>query len=126
MTSMHIDRDVGIVEFRLTGVVSADDILTGIRLFKESAVDFRLRGFVWDMRDADLSDYDYEGMERVFSANPPDARFGKLRIVTVPAKLVDRRLLGLWEAVAGKYDENERRVFTSIKEARIWVSQNGG
>lgn len=123
---MQIDMEAGIIEFRLTGVVSADDILTGIKLFNATALDFPLRGFVWDMRDADLSNYDYEGMERVFSANPPDARLGKLRIATVPAKLVDRRLLGLWEAVAGKYDDNERQVLISIREARVWVSQNPG
>ena len=121
---MQINRETGTIEFSLAGIVSADDILKGIELFKASSLDFDLRGFVWDMRDADLSDYDYEGMRLVFGANPLDRQLGKLRIATVTSKFVDKRLLGLWEVVASQYDDNERQVFLSIKEARIWVSEN--
>lgn len=121
---MHANRETGTIEFNLAGIVSADDVLKGIQLFNASNFDFDVRGFVWDMRAADLSDYDYNGMRRVFSANPPDRQLGKLRIATVTSKFVDKHLLGLWEVVASQYDDNERQVFLSIEEARIWVSEN--
>ena len=121
---MRVDRERSLVEFHLAGMVTADEIIKVGALFEESPLDFRTKGFVWDLRHADLSGYDHEGMMRVLEANSDHIRKGGLRIATVAAKIVDRQLLYLWERIAESYDDNERRIFVSLDEARRWVAQN--
>lgn len=121
---MHVNRETETVEFSLDGIVTADVILRCIELFNASSLDFDPRGFVWDMQDADLSVYNHEGMRRVFGAIPPNRQLGKIRIALVTSKFVDKHVLGLWEVVASQYDNNQRQVFLSIKEARTWVAEN--
>jgi len=122
---IELDRERGIVEFRLAGTVSANEIIEAGNLFFASPPGgFCLKGFVWDLRDADLSTYDHQAMTRVFEANPQAIRTGTLRIATVASKIVDRQLLYLWGQIAETYDQNERRIFVSITAARDWVAEN--
>jgi hypothetical protein len=125
---MEIDWPNGIIEFRVTGSLTAMAIVDGYALLSASPMNRALRGIVWDARAADFKTLDAETMRAALRANPlPTDILQNLRIATVLSEefWTEAQDLGRdWVEVGKSLDIADRRLFQNLQEARDWVTQN--
>jgi len=83
-------------------------------------------GILWDVRDADLSVYRIEDMERAWVRRSGVRPHGwKLRIAMVSTAPMDRFIMRLWQTGAGASERVERQSFHDIDAARRWTAGTG-
>lgn len=125
---MEIDWANGVVEFRVTGPLTPMVIVDGFALLNASPQNHALRGIVWDLRAADISNLDAAALTAGLRGNPlPETIVANLRIaaVTEVSDTPDGRdIVQHWIAVGKSLDVADRRVFSRLHDAREWIKQN--
>lgn len=125
--AMEIDWDKAIVEFRVSGLMTAMAIVDGFALLRASPQGLKLRGIVWDLRGADFSQFDPEALGPALRASPfPETAIRNIRIAAVADLRAAAEIGERWIAVGKTLDIADRCVFECIDDAREWVRTVAG
>jgi len=122
---MKIDRIRGVVEFAVTGTLTLAVIEEAFSQFRASAPALVFRGFVWDLREADISEVNLGVLREGFQKQPlslPKTR--NMRSAVVVGHRYGTGVGKLWIKSGEIFDHLERKVFTDIEVARDWVSRS--
>ena len=124
---MELDWVNGIVEFRVTGPLTAMVIVDAFALLNASPRNQALRGIVWDLSTADISNLNTDALRAALRARPmPDNVLDTLRVaaVTEASMGTDGEDVGdRWIALGKMLDGAERRMFQNLQDARIWAAR---
>ena len=117
-----------------TGLLVGDAIVAVLERIGWREVRSSRAGLLWDLRGADLSAYNLGDIARLKTYDaeaagrappvPSDRVSGrKFRIAGVFGGEYDHLILRLWESVTTEDDALERRSFSDIEAARLWVGE---
>lgn len=119
---MQIDWAWGIVEFHVEGRLTPMVIVDGFALLKASPQVATLRGIIWDVREADLSNLDAAGLSAALRASPfPDNVSIDFRIAAITRDEYAESVGATWIAVGKAIDTADRKLFRHLEDARNWA-----
>ena len=125
---MEIDWANGVVEFRVSGPLTPMVIVDGFALLNASPQNHGLRGILWDLRAADVTNLDAAALNAGLRWNPlPETVVAKLRIAAVTEvkqRSDGQDMVQHWIDIGKSFDSADRRVFSHLREARAWIKQN--
>ena len=122
------------LEIVFTGLLVGDAIVAVLERIGWREVRSSRAGLLWDLRGADLSAYNLGDIARLKTYDaeaagraPPVPSYRvsgrKFRIAGVFGCEYDHLILRLWESVTTEDDALERRSFSDIEAARLWVGE---
>lgn len=127
--TVQVDRARGVVVFTIHDAVSFETLIAAFDLFRTEPRDFHLRGFVWDLRNSNLSSVDLQTLKHALPHNTVAAFAGSLvRSAAVVNVGADRGVADLWVAIGTVVDSMERKVFHDLDAACDWIGnlKDGG
>ena len=118
------DREIAEIDFH--DRFAAPAVIAIIHELKRCAYAGLLKGIVWNLQDADLSDLTMEGMRDIFRVKNEVQPTRALRIACVVAHATDAHIIRLWAEGFTDSNPHQRRWFYSRDEAHAWVSTAAG
>lgn len=120
--SMEIDWAWGMVEFRVSGRLTPMVIVDAFALLNAGPQVAKLRGIIWDVREASLVDLEADGISAALTASPfPGNAIDDFRIAAVTEDVDGPDVAATWIRIGRSLDDADRKLFKCVDEARAWV-----
>ena len=117
------DSILGVSLFHVKGQVGPDDI---IQAFESHILEYPVADTIWDLREADLSELDIDGLKRIELATRRTwtSRGEGARTAFIANKQAERILMELYRTITTSTPSPiHYKIFSASDEARAWLKE---